>query len=55
MRALLEDEDWEPTPAWVSATLGVSLDDAEWLLVLYRFQPTGEEEGPRYRYYCEAL
>lgn len=54
MRALVEDEDWEPTPAWVSATLGVSLDDAEWLLVLYRFQPT-EAEGPRYRYYCEAL
>ena len=34
---------------------GVSLEDAEWTLVLYRFSmlyPEGPEPG---RFYCEAL
>jgi len=54
-------DDGEPSPAWVASTLGMSLEDAEWLLVLYRFaspQTFGEGEpgeGPRQVYFCEPL
>jgi len=50
------DEAWEPSIEWVMATLGLNREDAEWLLVLYRFQPTGADtDVPRFHYYCEAL
>jgi hypothetical protein len=45
----------EPTPEWVAARFGVSLQEAEWTLVLYRFSvlyPGGPEPG---RFFCEAL
>lgn len=54
-------EDGEPTPSWAAEALGISLEDADWLLVLYRFaetDPRAEDEpwaGPRHRYYCEPL
>lgn len=54
-------DDGEPSPAWVALVMGVSLEDAEWLLVLYRFAPPqafgeGEPgEGRRRFYFCEPL
>lgn len=55
-------DDGEPSPAWVASVMGLSLEDAEWLLVLYRFAPPqafgeGEPgEGPRWVYFfCEPL
>ncbi|WP_299005706.1 hypothetical protein [uncultured Caulobacter sp.] len=45
----------EPSAGWVAQRFGVSLEEAEWVLVLYRFQalyPDGPEPG---RFYCEAL
>lgn len=60
-RPLLPPDDGEPNPAWVASVMGLSLEDAEWLLVLYRFtspQAFGEgepEEGPRQVYFCEPL
>ncbi|EJL26590.1 hypothetical protein PMI01_04076 [Caulobacter sp. AP07] len=42
----------EPTPAWVAATLGISLEEADWLLVLYRF---ADLDAPRPAYFCEPL
>lgn len=45
----------EPSAAWVAQRFGVSLEEAEWVLVLYRFQalhPDGPEPG---RFYCEPL
>ncbi|MBO9710933.1 MAG: hypothetical protein J7521_22245 [Caulobacter sp.] len=42
----------EPSAEWVAAALGVSLEDADWLLVCYRFL---DPEAPRPSYYCEAL
>ena len=47
--------DGEPSAAWVSAALGVDLDEAEWLLVLYRFLPAEGEPRPYRVYECEAL
>jgi hypothetical protein len=44
--------DEEPTPAWVSAVLGVDLEEADWLLVLYRF---ADQDAPRPAYFCEPL
>jgi hypothetical protein len=35
--------------------MGLSLDEAEWLLVLYRFMPAEGEERPDRVYVCEAL
>lgn len=54
-------DDGEPTPGWAAEVLGISLEDADWLLVLHRFaQPdpaVGDDPwaGPRHRYYCEPL
>lgn len=45
----------EPTAAWVASAMGLSLDEAEWLLVLYRFMPAAGEERPDRVYVCEAL
>jgi hypothetical protein len=45
----------EPTAEWVAARFGVSREEAEWTLVLYRFSmlyPEGPEPG---RFFCEAL
>lgn len=45
----------EPTPEWVATRFGVSLEEAEWTLVLYRFSilhPEGPEPGS---FYCEPL
>jgi hypothetical protein len=49
--------DEEPTPAWVAATLGISLDEADWLLVRYRFaeQALGTTMAPTQVYFCEPL
>lgn len=44
--------DEEPTAAWVSAVLGVGLEEADWLLVLYRF---ADPDTPRPAYFCESL
>ncbi|KRA59208.1 hypothetical protein ASD79_10940 [Caulobacter sp. Root655] len=52
-------DDEEPTPNWVAAILGISLEEADWLLVLYRFAPpqalgAGEAgDEPRRIYFCE--
>ena len=49
------DDFQAPPAAWVAQRFGVSLEEAEWVLVLYRFQalyPEGPEPG---RFYCEAL
>lgn len=49
------DDFAEPSAAWVAQRFGVSVEEAEWVLVLYRFQslyPEGPEPG---RFYCEAL
>ena len=49
------DDFQEPSAAWVAQRFAVSLEEAEWVLVLYRFQalhPDGPEPG---RFYCEAL
>lgn len=49
------DDDVAPSAAWVAQRFGVSVEEAEWVLVLYRFQvlyPDGPEPG---RFYCEAL
>lgn len=51
-------ENGEPTPAWVAAALGVSLEDADWLLVLYRFAPALDDDpyaASRPRLFCEPL
>lgn len=50
----------EPSLDWVASTLGVSLEDADWLLILYRFEVLhervwGAAASARQRYYCEAL
>jgi hypothetical protein len=42
----------EPTAEWVAAALGVGLEDADWLLVCYRF---ADPHAPRPPYYCEPL
>ena len=58
--ACLQD-DQEPSSAWVASVMGLSLEDAEWLLVLYRFAPPpafgeGEPgERPWRVYFCEPL
>lgn len=50
------DDLWMPSTDWIMVTLGVCREDAEWLLVLYRFQPMGPDaDVPRFHYYCEAL
>jgi hypothetical protein len=49
------DDFAAPSAAWVAQRFGVSVEEAEWVLVLYRFQtlyPDGPEPG---RFYCEAL
>lgn len=49
------DDFAEPTAVWVAQRFGVSVEEAEWVLLLYRFQslhPDGPEPG---RFYCEAL
>jgi hypothetical protein len=49
------DDFQAPPAAWVARRFGVSLEEAEWVLVLYRFQalyPEGPEPG---RFYCEIL
>ncbi len=54
-------DDREPSPAWVAQAMGLSLEEAEWLLVLYRFAPPevlggcGLREGPTRIYFCEPL
>jgi hypothetical protein len=50
----LEDEQ-EPTAAWVARAMGLGLDEAEWLLVLYRFMPAEGEARPDRVYVCEAI
>ena len=50
----LEDGE-ELTAAWVARAMGLSLDEAEWLLVFYRFMPAEGEERPDRVYVCEAL
>jgi hypothetical protein len=45
-------DDEEPTPNWVAATLGISLEEADWLLVLYRF---ADQDASRPAYFCEPL
>lgn len=47
---LLVDE--EPSAAWVAAALGVSLEDADWLLICYRF---ADPDAWRPVYVCEPL
>lgn len=47
--------DDEPSPAWIAETLGVSLQDAEWLLVHYRFLPSDPAQRSPRIFYCEAL
>jgi hypothetical protein len=42
----------EPSSAWVAATLGVSLEDADWLLICYRF---ADPDAWRPIYVCEPL
>jgi hypothetical protein len=49
------DGDEELTAAWVARAMGLSLDEAEWLLVLYRFMPAEGEERPYRTYVCEPL
>lgn len=49
------DDFAAPSAAWVAQRFGVSVEEAERVLVLYRFQtlyPDGPEPG---RFYCEAL
>jgi hypothetical protein len=49
------DDFVAPSATWVAQWFGVSVEEAEWVLVLYRFQtlyPDGPEPG---RFYCEAL
>jgi hypothetical protein len=50
-------DDEEPTPAWTAATLKISLEDADWLLLRYRFaQPLDFVEASfRRTYFCEPL
>lgn len=51
-------ENDEPTTEWAAAMLGISLEDAAWLMVLYRFEtqdPDDPWDGRRRRYVCEAL
>lgn len=50
----LEDEA-ELTAPWVARAMGLSLDEAEWLLVLYRFMPAEGEDRPDRVYVCEGL
>jgi hypothetical protein len=58
---ILPPDDREPSSAWVASVMGLSLEDAEWLLVLYRFAPPqafgeGEPgERPWRVYFCEPL
>lgn len=50
-----DDPYAEPSPAWVAEHFGVTVEEAEWVLVVYRFQlryPEGPVPG---RFYCEAL
>ena len=53
-------DDGEPTTEWAAAALGISLEDADWLMILYRFQAADpslwqEPHGaPRRRYVCET-
>jgi hypothetical protein len=60
-KALPPRDDREPSPAWVASVMGLGLEEAEWLLILYRFAPpeifgAGEPgEGPRRIYFCEPL
>ena len=49
------EDDQEPTAAWVARAMGLSLVEAEWLLVLYRFMPAEGEERPDRVYVCEGL
>ncbi|MDR6627904.1 hypothetical protein [Caulobacter segnis] len=52
---MADDDFHEPSADWVARRFGVSLEEAEWVLVLYRFQalyPEGPEPG---RFYCEIL
>lgn len=49
------DDFVAPSAAWVAQRFGVSLEEAEWVLLLHRFQtlhPDGPVPG---RFYCEAL
>lgn len=49
------DDFQEPPSAWVAQRFGVSLDEAEWVLVLYRFQALYPEGPIPGRFFCEAL
>ena len=51
----VEDIYADPSAAWVAKRFGLTFDEAEWVLVLYRFQalyPNGPLPG---RFFCEAL
>jgi hypothetical protein len=50
-------DDEEPTPEWVAAALGVSIEDADWLLLRYRFaeRAIGTTAAPTQVYFCEPL
>ena len=51
----VEDIYAESSAAWVAKRFGLTFDEAEWVLVLYRFQalyPNGPLPG---RFFCEAL
>jgi hypothetical protein len=45
----------EPSAAWVAQRFGVCLEEAEWVLVLYRFQALYPEGPIPGRFFCEAL
>ncbi|WP_419318542.1 hypothetical protein ACN2C7_17050 [Caulobacter sp. ErkDOM-E] len=49
--------EFEPTPAWIAATMGLSLEDADWLFILYVAQRSDGSAGSsaRYRYFCEPV
>ncbi len=60
-RAVPPFDDREPSAAWAAAVMGLSLEDAAWRLVLYRFAPPEAfgaglpGEGARRIYFCEPL
>lgn len=53
--ALADDDLQEPSAVWVARRFGVSLEEAEWVLVLYRFQALYPEGPAPGRFYCEML
>jgi hypothetical protein len=54
-------DDGEPTPEWVAAVLGIGLEEADWLMILYRseaadpFLGRDPQGAPRHRYICETF